>query len=129
MKKESRLVAEIRRRLTIDELRARLETLSPADLAAIDRLLARRRDVAAPGAERKYSDAELEMVRRDVKHEMDRLKADGMNRYGAKTAIRSLAIQALSTTRGATSIASNPRLVDRLVARWFKVWEAARKRG
>jgi hypothetical protein len=129
VKKQTRLAAEIRRLLKVNELTDRLRALSPQDLAAIERLLVSRRGVGAAGAERKYSDGEGHELRLKVRYEMQRLEDAGVKRYGAKTAIRSLVMQALTTERGTASVASNPALVERVCAEWFRIWEAGRKRG
>lgn len=127
--KESRLVQEIRRILKATELRTLIEGASLDDLLAVERLLDRRRSVGKAGARELYSDALRDVVVRDVRQEMKRLEDAGEKRHGARTAIRRIVVQAVTTTKGTASVVGNPQLIDKLVAEHFKIWEAARKRG
>jgi hypothetical protein len=129
VRRRTRLAEEIRRRLKVIELQQQLEGRSLSDLSAIEKLLERRLGVGRSGAERKYSEAEVDELRQAVREEMSRLKTSDAKRHGAKTAIRKLVVQLLTTERGRASVASNPGLIDRTAAEWFRVWEAGRKRG
>lgn len=128
-KKENRLVTAIRRVLKVDEMRVILGDASLADLLAVERLLKRRRHVGRSGAPPKYSDAFINVVFSETRHEMRRLRDAGHSRHGPKTAIRSLVERMLTTEGGAPSVLRNADQVAKIVAERFKVYEAARKRG
>ncbi len=131
MAKESRLVLEIRRLLLLENLldlfRNRSTTLD--DLRAVERLLKSRKGKQRRGAPALYSDESLADVQLKVRQKMARLRAAGKRRAGPKTAIRSLVEGLVRETEGSQGLVTREGWIRSYVARVFKIYEAARKRG
>lgn len=129
MAKETRLVAEIKRVLLLERLRNQLEHESLRDLQAVERLLEGRKGIGLPGAPQEYSDECLENVRATVRQKMTQLRSEGHRRAGAKTAIRKIIEGVVRDNEGERGITRRAAQIKNQTARFFKIYEAARKRG